>query len=60
MGWEWEATVIERFCEYEVDGVPGWGVSEWHFRHHGGRPSLYADKDPDHIRNLPKYGEARL
>ena len=60
MGWEWEARVIERFCKYEVDGVPGWGVSEWHFRNHGGMPSLYADKEPDHIRNLPKYGEAQL
>ncbi len=22
-GWEWEAKVVERFCRYTVDGVPG-------------------------------------
>ena len=57
MGWEWEARIIERFCRYEVDGAQGWGVSEWHFRHHGGRPLCYADKDPENVRNKPKYGE---
>ena len=28
MGWEWEARILERFCTYRVNGVPGWGVSE--------------------------------
>ena len=31
-GWQWEGRVIERFCEFAVDGREGWGVSEWHFR----------------------------
>ena len=32
-GWQWEGRVIERFCEFTVDGREGWGVSEWHFSH---------------------------
>ena len=57
MGWEWEARILERFCSYEVDGVPGWGVSEWHYRHHGGRPSQYAEKDPENVKDVSKYAE---
>ena len=33
LGWEWECELVERFCEFTVDGVRGWGVSEFHFRH---------------------------
>ena len=55
MGWEWEARILERFCEYVVDGVPGWGVSEWHYRHHGGRPQHLQDQDPERVKDLPKY-----
>ena len=36
-GWQWEGRVIERFCEFTVDGREGWGVSEWHFSHKGRR-----------------------
>ena len=46
MGWQWEARILERFCEYVIDGVPGWGVSEWHYRHYGDRPTKYAELDP--------------
>ena len=39
-GWQWEGRVIERFCEFTVDGREGWGVSEWHFNHkEGGKES---------------------
>ena len=55
MGWEWEARILERFCEYVVDGVPGWGVSEWHYRHHGGRPQHLQNQDPEKVKHLPKY-----
>ena len=57
MGWEWEARIVERFCRYEVDGAPGWGVSEWHYRNYNGRPSCYADNDPEDVKNAKKYGE---
>ena len=55
IGWEWEARILERFCEYTVDGVPGWGVSEWHYRHFGGRPQQYEDQDPSEVKDVPKY-----
>lgn len=55
MGWEWEGRVLERFCQYTVDGVPGWGVSEWHFRHRGGRPKELAAKDPEYTQNVAKF-----
>ena len=32
MGWEWEARILERFCTYKVNGVPGWGVSECKYK----------------------------
>ena len=54
-GWQWEGRVIERYCRYVIDGVPGWGVSEWHFRHHGGRPKELEEKDPEYTKNVAKY-----
>ena len=39
-GWQWEGRVIERFCEFTVDGREGWGVSEWHFNHKGSTAGL--------------------
>lgn len=50
MGWQWEARILERFCEYVIDGVPGWGVSEWHYRHYGDRPTKYAELDPQRLK----------
>jgi hypothetical protein len=55
MGWEWEGRVLERFCEFIVDGVPGWGVSEWHYRNNTGRPKELAEKDPESTKNVEKY-----
>ena len=36
-------------------GFSGWGVSEWHYRHYGGRPEAHIEADPVGIRHLPKY-----
>jgi hypothetical protein len=55
LGWQWEARILERFCEFTVDGVPGWGVSEWHYKNHTGRPKEYAETDPEHTKNVEKY-----
>ena len=55
MGWTWEARILERFCEYQVDGVRGWGVSEWHFRNHTGRPKELENNDPAHTKAVEKY-----
>ena len=32
MGVEWDAKIYERFCQYSVNGVKGWGISEWDYR----------------------------
>jgi hypothetical protein len=55
LGWTWEARVLERFSQYTVNGEAGWGVSEWQYRHHDGRPKDRQDADPDAVRNAPKY-----
>ena len=58
MGWEWEARIIERFCEYTVDGVRGWGVSEWHWNNQKagkGRPKELEEKDPEKTKGVQKY-----
>ncbi len=55
MGWQWEARVVERFCEFTVDGVPGWGISEWHWRAYGGRPKALEETDPPHTKDVEKY-----
>eukprot|EP00062_Callorhinchus_milii_P012665 gi/632959942/ref/XP_007895909.1/ PREDICTED: uncharacterized protein LOC103181315 isoform X2 [Callorhinchus milii] len=44
IGMEWEARIVERLATYTVNGVKGWGISEWHYRHHGGRPEKYANR----------------
>lgn len=36
-GFDWEARVIERFCKYTINGIDGWGVSEWEYRHRDGK-----------------------
>jgi len=56
MGWEWEARILERFCEYKVNGVGGWGVSEWHYNNKTvSRPDECVSADPVHTRNVKKY-----
>ena len=55
LGWVWEARILERFCEVTVDGVPGWGVSEWHYRSYNGRPKNLEQNDPEHTKNVEKY-----
>lgn len=27
-----DARIFERFCDYEVNGQKGWGISEWDYR----------------------------
>jgi len=55
IGWEWEAKIHERMCTFQVDGVPGWGISEFMYRNMGpGRPEEYNEKDPEWTRNINK------
>ena len=27
-----DAKIVERMCKYTVNGIPGWGISEWDYR----------------------------
>ncbi|XP_032520520.2 uncharacterized protein LOC116772433 [Danaus plexippus] len=49
---DWDARMVERFCKFVVNGVPGRGVSEFHYRHHGGRPDEVAQNDPEWYRKM--------
>ncbi len=55
IGWQWEARILERFSIVTVDGVPGWGVSEWHYNYNGGRPKELEASDPEYTKNVEKY-----
>ncbi|KAK3921904.1 6-phospho-beta-galactosidase [Frankliniella fusca] len=37
VGWRWEARMVERFITYEVNGIRGRGVSEFHYHNKSGR-----------------------
>ncbi|KAK7073873.1 hypothetical protein SK128_024757 [Halocaridina rubra] len=54
MGWEWEARLVERFATFKLNGRKGWGVTEWDYRHHGGRPHVYAASDPAWTKDIVK------
>ncbi|XP_072947825.1 uncharacterized protein [Epargyreus clarus] len=49
---EWEARMVERFCKFLVNDVPGRGVSEFHYRHKDGRPESVAKNDPEWYRKM--------
>lgn len=38
VGHEWEARVVERMARYTVNGIKGWGIAEWEYRHVEGKP----------------------
>lgn len=46
IGWEWETRVVERMATFRINGRKGWGLAEWEYRHHGGRPRAYSVGDP--------------
>ncbi|KAL7641049.1 UNVERIFIED_CONTAM: hypothetical protein RMT77_008186 [Armadillidium vulgare] len=54
IGWEWETRVVERMATFRVNGIKGWGIAEWNYRHQGGRPETYASKDPEWTLSLNK------
>lgn len=51
-GANWEARMVERFVKCKLDGVPGYGVSEFHYNNKNGRPEEYAVNDPKWYKNL--------
>lgn len=49
---EWDARMVERFCKFTVNNIPGRGVSEFHYRHTDGRPESVAKNDPEWYRKM--------
>ncbi|KAI8425991.1 hypothetical protein MSG28_004970 [Choristoneura fumiferana] len=49
---EWEARMVERFCKFKVNNVPGRGVSEFHYRSTDGRSESAARNDPEWFRKM--------
>lgn len=41
------------FC-FRINGRKGWGLAEWDYRHHGGRPRAYSVGDPAWTNDLVK------
>lgn len=39
---------------FRVNGRKGWGLAEWDYRHHGGRPRAYSFTDPAWTADLVK------
>ena len=38
IGWQWEARILERFCEYVIDGVPGKVIdTKYYYKLKGGK-----------------------
>ena len=54
IGWEWEAKIHERMCTFVVNGVPGWGISEFMYRNMSGRPEELDRGDPEWTRSINK------
>lgn len=55
IGWEWEAEIHERMCRFQVNGIPGWGISEFMYRNMDTtRPEKYEQADPDWTRTINK------
>lgn len=45
LGNDWEARIVEKLCRYNVNGVEGWGATEWQYKNFGGRPLKYKQSD---------------
>ncbi|CAG0888203.1 unnamed protein product [Cyprideis torosa] len=57
IGWDWEARIMERMSRVRVNGIEGWGITEWAYGippEQQGRPEEYRMKDPDRTRDIPK------
>lgn len=47
-------TVTDRKYFFRINGRKGWGLAEWDYRHHGGRPRAYSVGDPAWTNDLVK------
>ncbi|KAK3927410.1 CDK5RAP3-like protein [Frankliniella fusca] len=59
VGWQWEAKIMEMFSSYEMNGVRGRGLSEFHYHNSSGRPAERAVNDPDWFAGVVKEAYAK-
>jgi len=45
MGLNWEARIHERMCVFDVNGIKGWGISEWDYRNETGKPDHFKESN---------------
>lgn len=45
IGLEAEARFVEMLCEFDVNGIKGWGAAEWHYRNLTGLPKNHLKSD---------------
>lgn len=49
----YNSSMAKNIC-FRINGRKGWGLAEWDFRHHGGRPRAYSVGDPAWTKDLVK------
>lgn len=59
VGWQWEAKIMEMFSSYEVNGVRGRGLTEFHYHNSTGRPAAAAVNDPEWFADVVQKAHAK-
>lgn len=55
VGGNWESKVYNQFVSCTVNGVQGQGITEYLYRHNGGRPEEVCSKDPEWYQRIRKF-----
>ncbi|XP_005176834.2 uncharacterized protein LOC101894637 [Musca domestica] len=55
MGGNWESKVYNQFFRCTVNGVQGHGITEYLYRHNGGRPEEVCHQDPEWYQRIRKF-----
>ena len=55
VGGNWESKVYQQFVSCTVNGMQGHGLTEYLYRHSGGRPEEICEKDPEWYQRIRKY-----
>ncbi|XP_075156479.1 uncharacterized protein LOC142229786 [Haematobia irritans] len=55
LGGNWESKVYDQFFRCTVNGKQGHGITEYLYRHNGGRPEEVCRKDPEWYQRIRKF-----
>ncbi|XP_013115897.2 uncharacterized protein LOC106093388 [Stomoxys calcitrans] len=55
IGGNWESKVYNQFFSCTVNGKQGHGITEYLYRHHGGRPEEVCGQDPEWYQRIRKF-----